>query len=181
MSVDIAPVSKNRRRIKQIYFDSFPKKERMPFWMMCLMSKMKNTEFYSCSDNGQVCGFAYLAAIEKVTFIMFLAVDKTMRSKGYGSLILREIQSRFPNNKIIVSIERCDKNAKNIQQRLRRKRFYQENGYLAAGYFVELSNVEQEIMIKNGEFDQKEFLRFFQKYSNGTMNPRIFKEEPQKG
>ena len=31
--------------VKEIYFDSFPKNERMPFPMMVAMSKLWNTEF----------------------------------------------------------------------------------------------------------------------------------------
>lgn len=31
--------------VKEIYFDSFPENERMPFPMMVAMSKLWNTEF----------------------------------------------------------------------------------------------------------------------------------------
>ena len=31
--------------VKRIYFDAFPKKERMPFPMMVAMSKLWNTDF----------------------------------------------------------------------------------------------------------------------------------------
>lgn len=33
------------RDIKRIYFDAFPKNERMPFFLMVLMSKLWNTQF----------------------------------------------------------------------------------------------------------------------------------------
>ena len=68
---------------------------------------------------GPVCGFSYFAAVGKITFIMFLAVDSKLRSKGCGSLMLKEIQSLYPENKVIVSIERCDKTVENLEQRLR--------------------------------------------------------------
>lgn len=32
----------------------------------------------------------------KIVFVMFLAVDKALRSKGYGSAILQDIQSKYP-------------------------------------------------------------------------------------
>ena len=38
---------------------------------------------------------------------------------------------------------------------------------------VELSKEQQEVLVKNGEFDPQEFSEFFKKYSNGTMNPPI--------
>ena len=126
MGITMEPVSKYRRQVKWIYFDSFPKKDRMPYWMLLLMAKMNHTEFRAFCDQGRVCGFSYFAAVGKITFIMFLAVDSKLRSKGCGSLMLKEIQSLYPENKVIVSIERCDKTVENLEQRLRRKEFYEK-------------------------------------------------------
>lgn len=78
-----------------------------------------------------------------------------------------------PDSKIVISIERCDENVKDIEQRLRRKKFYVNNGYIETGYLVELLKKKQEIIIRNGEFDEDEFTMFFKKYSNGTMKPRV--------
>ena len=120
--------------VKNIYFESFPKTERMPFSMMVAMSKLWNTDFLSFFDDDKLCGFVYLAHNRKIVFVMFLAVDKTLRSKGYGSAILQEIQNRYPNKKIIISIEPCDNNAPDIDLRTRRKGFYMRNGYKETGH-----------------------------------------------
>ena len=87
--------------------------------------------------------------------------------------MIKEIQTLDPKNKAIVSIEKCDKTVENLEQRLRRKRFYEKNGFLSTGCLVELSKEQQEVLVKNGEFDPREFSEFFQKYSNGTMNSSI--------
>ena len=50
MGITMEPVSKYRRQVKRIYFDSFPKKDRMPYWMLLLMAKMKHTEFRAFCD-----------------------------------------------------------------------------------------------------------------------------------
>lgn len=162
--------------VKNIYFESFPKTERMPFSMMVAMSKLWNTDFLSFFDDDKLCGFVYLAHNRKIVFVMFLAVDKTLRSKGYGSAILQEIQNRYPNKKIIISIEPCDNNAPDIDLRTRRKGFYMRNGYKETGHRMKLNGVVQEILISNGEFDKKQFRIFFALYSNGTMWPRIWKQ-----
>ena len=107
-------------------------------------------------------------------FIMFLAVDGSLRTKGYGSAILKEIKNRYPDKKIMVSIEPCDDSAPDIEVRKRRKAFYRKNGYGETGYMIKLSGVVQEIMITNGDFDKKEFLLFFIFYSNGTVWPKIW-------
>ncbi|MGN0547798.1 MAG: GNAT family N-acetyltransferase [Acutalibacteraceae bacterium] len=165
--------------VKQIYFDSFPKNERMPFWMMVAMSKLWNTDFFEYYDGDKLCGFAYLAHIGKTVFVMFLAVDKSLRSKGYGSAILREIQNRYPDKKIIISIEPCDKNAPDIELRTRRKDFYIRNGYKDTGYMMRLNGVAQEIIITNGEFNKNQFRAFFALYSNGTVWPKIWQKTEQ--
>lgn len=79
---------------------------------MLLMEKMKNTDFLSFYDNNVLCGLVYMSTIDSITFIMFLTVDKSIRSKEYGSAILEKIQSLYPENKIIVSMEKCDEEEK---------------------------------------------------------------------
>ena len=162
--------------VQNIYIDSFPKNERMPFPMMVAMSKLWNTDFWAFYDKDTLCGFIYLTHNRKIVFVMFLAVDKTIRSNGYGSAILQEIQYKYPDKKIIISIEPCDKNTPDIELRVRRKDFYLRNGYRETGYRMKLNGVVQEIIIRNGEFDKKQFRTFFAVYSNGTVWPRIWKQ-----
>ncbi len=143
--------------VKRIYFNSFPKNERMPFPMMVAMSKLWNTEFLGFYDGDKLCGFVYLAHNRKIVFVMFLAVEETLRSKGYGSAILWELQNMYRDKKIIISIEPCDKNAPGIEFELRKRRkaFYMRNGYQETGYMMKLNGVVQEIIIANGEFQKK--------------------------
>jgi GNAT superfamily N-acetyltransferase len=164
----------NRRNVREIYISAFPKEERMPFWLMLIMGRLWNTKFLALRDADAVCGFVYMAMTRRLIFIMFLAVDETIRSKGYGRRILTEVQSMHPGRKIIVSIERCDVEAHDIEQRIRRKRFYLSNGYAETGYLIKLAGVEQEILIADGAFSKREFRWLFIKYSNGTMYPKIW-------
>lgn len=123
MNLKIKKVKLSNKDVKRIYFDSFPKKERIPFPIMILLSKITHTDFLAFYDKNILSGFVYLSAIENITFIMFFTVDKNVRSKGYGSKILEEVQSLYPNNKIVISIERCDVEAPNLNDRIRRKNF----------------------------------------------------------
>ncbi len=36
---------RSRPIVKEIYISSFPKEERMPFWLMLLMGKLWNTKY----------------------------------------------------------------------------------------------------------------------------------------
>lgn len=179
MQLTIKKVKLSSRAVKHIYFESFLKNERMPFPMMVAMSKLWNTEFLSFHDKETLCGFIYLATNRRLVFVMFLAVDEKLRSKGYGSAIMQEIQKRYPDKKIIISIEPCDENAFDLDIREKRRAFYIRNGYQGTGYMMKLNGVVQEIIITNGEFSKKEFRSFFAFYSNGTMWPRIWKQVEQ--
>lgn len=138
MNLEVKKVKLSNRDVKKIYVDSFPKEERMSFTMMVFLTKITHTDFMAFYDKDILCGFIYSATIKNMTFIMFFAVDKSIRSKGYGSKILEEMQRLYPNNKIVISIERCDVEAKNINDRIRRKNFYLKNGYIDTGYLIEL-------------------------------------------
>lgn len=177
MQLDIKKVKLSSRDIKRIYFDAFPKNERMPFFMMVLLSKLWNTQFLSFYDGDIPCGFIYFAVNRKMIFIMFLAVDESLRTKGYGSAILKEIKNRYPDKKIMVSIEPCDDSAPDIEIRKRRKAFYGRNGYSETDFQIKLSGVVQDVLIANGEFRKNEFLLFFIIYSNGTVWPKIWRKD----
>ncbi len=166
--------------IKRIYFEAFPKKERMPFPMMVAMSKLWNTQFFGFYDGDIPCGLIYLASMGKIVFIMFFAVDKRFRSKGYGTFILQQLKNEYPGKKIIVSIEPCDDGASDIALRIRRKSFYMQNGYKETGYMMKLNGVVQEIMITNGEFVKREFRSFLAFYSSGTMWPKIWEQKEER-
>lgn len=128
-------VKLRNRDIKRIYYDAFPQNERMPFWLMIIMAKLWNTQFLAFYDNKEEppIGLIYFANNAKLVFIMFLAVDKGLRSCGYGCKILEVIAKRYPDKKMIVSIEPCEEKSKDRIIRERRKKFYQQNGYRETG------------------------------------------------
>lgn len=174
MQIRAENVKLSSAEIKHIYMKAFPPKERMPFPMMVAMSKLWNTQFLGFYDGDTLCGFAYFAFHSKILFIMFLAVDESLRSRGYGGAILREIQNKYPDKKVVVSIEPCEESAPDIGLRKRRKAFYLRNGYQETGYMMKLSGVVQEILITNGAFVTKELRFFFAVYSNGVLWPKIW-------
>ncbi len=179
MQLRIEKVRFHSKDVRRIYLDAFPPEERMPFPMMVAMSKLWNTDFLAFYDGDTLCGLAYLAHNRKLEFMMFLAVDEALRSKGYGRAILREIRNRYPEKKLIVSMEPCDPGAADLALREKRKGFYERNGYRETGYRMRLSGVEQEILIANGRFQKREFLTFFVLYSNGTVWPKIWRKKEE--
>jgi GNAT superfamily N-acetyltransferase len=167
--------AKDKGRIRDTYIASFPKSERMPFGLMVALAFLWNTRFFAFYEGDTFCGLIYMATIGKQSFIMFFAVPEELRSKGYGAKILEKVQSMYPKNKIIVSIEPCEVDTAEREIRTRRRNFYVRNGYARTSYMMRLAGEDQEILIKNGTFQKGAFLRFFAIYSNCTMIPKIWK------
>lgn len=163
---------------KRIYFEAFPKKERMPYPLMIAMSMLWNTDFLIFYDGKKPVGIIYLAKNHRLIFVMFFAVAKELRGRGYGSAILRYIKERY-KRKTIISIEPCYENAVDIDVRQKRKSFYSMNGYHETGYMMKLNGIEQEIIIFGGYFTKREFMTFFALYSNCTVWPKIWKTKSQ--
>ena len=166
--------SRCRRAVKRIYYDSFPLEDRMPFFMMCIMSWLPTTKFLTYYDGDILCGFIYYAVLGRQVFVMCFAVDEAMRGNGYGSQILSALKAENPRKKIIVSIEPClDESANDINRR--RKTFYQRNGFDETGYMIKLGKV-QELLVANGGFSKGAFRMFLAVYSLFTLWPRIPKK-----
>lgn len=167
---------KNKKEIKKLYFDAFPKNERMPFFLMILMSFLWNTNFYAFYDKDRLVGIIYLATLGRQTFIMFFAVDEKLRSLGYGSQILSIVSDKYKKNKIIVSIEPCINNEL-LEINQKRKKFYQKNQFVETNYMIRLSGINQEILIRNGQFSKTKFFLFFMFYSCFAVIPKIWLKE----
>ena len=175
MELNIKKVKMNCKDVKETYFNAFPKDERMPFGMMVAMSKLWHTKFLSFYESEKLCGFLYFAEMFDLIFVMFFAVDKKLQSKGYGSEILNELKKHYPTKKVIVSIEHC-MNDKNTDMK-RRKNFYLRNDFKETDYLIRMSGVEQEILVRNGQFSKAEFQIFLALYSNGTLWPKIWRKK----
>ncbi len=171
----VSSKNKNTKEVKTIYKASFRKGERMSFLVMLVMSKSPGTDLLAFYDADRLCGFVYMATYGGITFIIYLAVDAPQRSQGYGSRILGQIERRYPENKLVLSIDRCNAQTQDRAERIRRKRFYLKNGFAETGYFVNSTKEYQEILVKNGTFDPQEFTDFLKRYSNGVLKPDITK------
>ena len=161
------------KKVKEIYNSSFPKEERIPFWMMFFTSFTNTTDFFAFYDDDTLIGFTYMAKVNNILFIMFLAVDENTRCKGYGSKILNLIKQKYPNDKIIISVTKENNNSResNIIN------FCSKNDFKYTGYLMKSGEKIQEIFIYNGDFKKREFQLFFHTYSNASIVPKIWEDD----
>lgn len=165
---------KDKRKIKRIYYESFPSKERMPWTMMLFLSMLPTTKFKAIYDDEKLCGFIYFGVLGKHVFVMFFAVDSELRNCGYGSKILSELKERYPKKMIVVTIEPTVNNPLDIRDR--RKQFYIRNNFAETGCFIKSFGDLQEILVCGGTFNRKTFSMFLLSYSFLAIWPRYDKK-----
>ena len=146
-------------KFKALYRRAFPRAERVP--VRFLMSKKSNETLNACYDGDLFCGFYSTLTFGDITHILFFAIDDTLRGCGYGSTLLELISCHYPQNRIILDIEAEDSTAPNNEQRIRRKAFYEKNGYAESGIEYRWRGVPYKILIKNGTITEKEFADFW--------------------
>lgn len=151
--------SQELKTIKELYREAFPRAERVP--MKYLLEEDNQSELSACFDSDVFCGFYATLTVGDITHILFLAVEPALRDRGYGSRILALISDRYAQNRIILDIEAVEPDAPNAAQRIRRKQFYEKNGYRESGIRYVWRGVPYEILVKNGSITKAEFDAFW--------------------
>lgn len=136
-AVEVRPFSETSRRVGRLYRASFPKDERIPLPFLHLLTILrKNARFLAFYDGEDLVGFAHVISDGELLFVLFLAVDPTARSQGYGSRILAALREAYPDHEMFLEIEPVGTDAPNEEQRVRRLAFYERNGLRRTGYQI---------------------------------------------
>lgn len=160
-------IKKNKKYIngaKELYNKAFPKNEQVPFFMLKFLARKGRANFYSIYDDDTFIGLIYIVYYEDIIFVFYLAIDESLRGRGYGSKILDEIKKKYKEYRIVLNIEEIDENSNNNAQRIRRKEFYIRNGFITLDYTVKELNIIYEMLC----------------YSNDEGNKYVSKEEYNK-
>lgn len=168
--------------IKRLYTTAFPAEERAPFWILAGKSKKEFVDFLSVRSDADFIGFVYIVNYKDLSYLFFFAVDDKYRGQGLGSRILEEVRARYSDRRLFLAIEQLDKNADNYEMRVRRKNFYQRNGFRdlncrireASMYYSALGTTDKEI--KDEEY-RCLMSRYFGKFLSLFIKTGIYKGE----
>ena len=73
----------NRKGLKDIYKEAFPREEKIPFWMLKMLTRDGRGEFYGVYDHEELIGLVYNVYYKDIIYISYLAIDDTKRGAGY--------------------------------------------------------------------------------------------------
>ncbi len=152
---------------------AFPQNEQIPMGLLRVLSFRKNVNFRVFYDDDQFCGILYTVEDNKYIFVLYLAVNDRIRSRGYGTKILDWLKQN--TEKIIVlNVEAINPSAENALQREKRISFYSRNGILDTGCrFIDEGETYSVLTSDIERFDSKEYEMLLSRFSFGTYKKHI--------
>ncbi len=166
-----------KNKVKVLYLSAFPKYERLPFWVLMALHRLGRATFTAFLSGGEFCGFTYSVTVKGAHFIMFFAVEESLRFNGYGSAILSKIKSVYSSDDVVLNVEIPSEDAHNLSERLKRIEFYRKNGFFDTGYNVREVGGEFRVLATDGKFDFDAYKKVFRKFSFGFWDVWLKKEK----
>ena len=158
--------NKYTNKIEELYLNSFPKDERFPFWILEECSRENNSNLYAILDNDKFIGMCYIVNCVNAYYLMYLAVEPSLRNQNYGSKILMDLKEKYKTLFLSVDIPIDDIS-------IRRKNFYLRNGFYDTNKFYEDTGVNYEVLCTNDKYEiTDDIMRM--RYTNMTNNSKIF-------
>ncbi len=160
--------------ISRTLTEAFPKEQLIPIWQLRLLAKLRRgNNFTAYYDSKHFAGLSFTAENSDAVFVLYLAVNAKLRSKGYGSQILQQIMDQAGARPVILDVEEENDRAINAQQRVRRKDFYRKHGFITTGYVLEEGGERFEILVTSTSCDVGVYRQLLQLLSFGFYRPRI--------
>lgn len=182
MSIKFSPLSKyapNYVDVIALYKEAFTTVRHVPSWMLRFMMRKGKPGFSVLYENDIWIGLLYTTEYKDIVFVHFFAIAAASRSKGYGSKVIDAMKEKFARNRIVLNIEELTQDSANYQQRVKRKAFYQKNGFSSSGYIVKEPEERLEMLNLNGNISQEEIQAMYKHLFGGVLGflyrPKVIK------
>lgn len=156
---------------------AFPPDEQEPMTLLTELAQDPMVNFWAYYDGEDYCGMCYVVESPRILFVLYLAVPDELRSKGYGAAILDDVRARFGGKDIVLHVEDPDKNEQKREQRIRRIKFYERNGFSDTGWRIDNKD-DCFFLISTAEnFHIDMYMELMYLYSKGEYTPPVYLPE----
>lgn len=152
------------KRLERLYREAFPRNERPPYFYIKHKAMKQGADFFGIYDNNRFIGLLYTVIYKEIVYIFFFAIKEDFRGLGYGSQVLGKVKHKYRDSRIVLCIEELDKNSDNYSERLRRKEFYEKNGFTDTGVKVCEFGVNYEMLSCFGNVSYDEYRQLMRNY-----------------
>lgn len=167
--------SPDLERIDLLALDVFPPEEYLsPYDIIKMARDGVPIELLAIYDGELFVGFMTVMTHAKLCYLFFLAIDRPLRSLGYGSRAIDALRSRCGGLDLTVDFELPEHTASNYLQRCRRRFFYLKNGFHPTGKAVQYLGVDYEIFSSRTDFDINMFRDMLLLLRIDGFSPKFF-------
>lgn len=142
----------------QLYSNSFPDYEKITFNDLVQMNVTDNRiKMYLIKYNDNNAGIIYLVDMNTKAFVLYFAIDSSIRGKGLGKLVINTLKKEFKDG-FILECESTIGNFPNSEQRDARYRFYMKNGLIDTNLFSRDSGQNFHLLTSNEKCTKDNYL-----------------------
>ena len=156
-------------RIQAVYETSFPREERAPFSLLCKRVRQRRAEMYSFWHENQWCGMVYMVTYQDLAYVFYFVIDTAQRGHGLGTQAIAALLDKYRNGRLFLALEDWREPCDNLEQRLKRHRFYQNCGLEDLPYYIKEASVVYAIMGKGGKIEPEEYRALMNRYMGFWM------------
>lgn len=177
-SVSVTKKTEHLKEIKRLYNASFPDNERIP-WFRLFSQLDESRVMQAWSDDDVLIGLTYVFLHKDIAYLGYLAVEENMRGRGYGSMILKQLQNERKDYRMVIDIEVVTEDAENYEERKMRRDFYLRNDFAPTGVGYYFFHVDYELLSYNGAVSADDYRDLIRKHWGPFAAHAVFKELEQ--
>lgn len=157
-----ADSAKMLEQIEKLYLASFPEAELKPFALICEKQKEGLADILMVEDDGEFCGLAIVVSYGDLALLDYFAIAEEKRSGGYGSAALQGLLKYYEGKRLLIEIESTKVSCDNMEDRVRRERFYHRNGMKDLDITISLCGVTMELLGNGNPVNYAEYINVYE-------------------
>ena len=163
-------------KVKALYRTAFPKNEQLWWPALRFLTRSSCGDIHAYLDGNTFCGFTVSACAGSVCYVLFFAVEEGLRGQGYGGAILDALKKANPGRDVVVLIEPPIPEAENFDQRVRRLRFYERNGFYRTGLMSKEIGGAFDLLATAPEICVADYKKVFKRMTLGFWNIKVWEK-----
>lgn len=175
-AVAVSRKLKEYSQIKGLLRRAFPREEEFPMWLLRVLAIRESVDFLAYYDADSFCGLSYSINSKDLVFVLYLAVNEQIRSRGYGSAILQFLKQKFPDKQLALNIELLEPDSEDYAQRVKRFAFYVKNGFVDTQYQITDHSGTYQILAATDDFSAEAYKSAIKQLSFGLYASRVEKQ-----
>ena len=165
----ITKASPDRRAMKAIYLEAFPREERAPWFLIIRRTAQPPGDFWGLYDKSDPVGMAYVINGAGASYLFYFAIRSDCRGRGYGSEALERLKELYAGSRLFLALEQLDPTAENYAQRVKRHAFYEKHGLTDLPYRLKEASMVYSLMSAGGTVYPQDYRELIDRYTGPVV------------